>query len=118
LAGIGFFLGLFFVAMAIVLPHQPPAFRALVFIALAAPLLAFASWILRDTSIIWQIPLQSCAVATATVGAVVLVTLAFNDWHLLFGRVGIKAASSLVIGLGLGWLMRQLQTRLLPEQDA
>jgi hypothetical protein len=118
LAGIGLFLMFLFVSLAVVLPQQPPVYRALVIGAFAAPLLLLASWTLRDTSILWQIPLQSCAAATATVGAVALVTLAFNDWHLLFGSIDTKAALSLVTGFALGWLMRQLQARLLREQDA
>jgi hypothetical protein len=118
LAGTSLFVVLLFAAMALVLPHQQPVFRALGIGISAVPFLAFASLILRNTSILWQIPLQACAAAAATVGAVVLVTLSFDDWHLLFGIIGLKAASSLVIGLALGWLMRQLQARSLPEQDA
>ena len=117
-AGVGFFLAAYFVAMAMVLPHQPSASSALIPFVLAAILLALAASIQRDTSLFWRIPLGACAVAMAVVGAVVLMSLASNDWHLLNGSIGVKAALCLVTSFGLAWLVRRLQARGMPEQDA
>ena len=106
------------VAATLVLPPHPLTFRVFVGAAVALLLLGSACLALRDASILWQIPLQSLAVAAIAVGVGTLIRVASDDWNLLFSSLGLRVAASLAIGTGAGWLMRRLQVRLLPRQDA
>jgi uncharacterized membrane protein YbhN (UPF0104 family) len=117
LAGIGLFLTFAQVAAFVVLPSHVITLRVLAAGAFGVALLAACSILLRDTSILWQIPLQALAASCLAVGAVI-VTAAFGNWHSLLGPTGYRATGCLAVGLGAAWLMRQLQVRLLPQQDA
>jgi hypothetical protein len=117
LAGIGLFVALLQVAAAVIIPPHPLTFRVL-FIGLAASLLlASACLVLRDTSALWQIPLQAFAAAMLVLGVSALVTAAFYNWHTLIGGIGVRAVTSIAIGIGAAWLICRLQVRLLPQQD-
>ncbi len=118
LSGIGLFVVLAQVlAAAALLPH-PLTPRVLWVGFSALLLLGCACLVLRDTSALWQIPLQSLAAAAITLGVGAIVVAAFNNWRLLIGSFGIKALGILAMGIGAGWLMRHLQVRLLPRHDA
>ena len=118
LAGVGLFIPFVQVAMTAVLSRELLAPPLLVSSAVSIAILVAASYVVRTKSVLWQIPLQAFAVACAVVGAVVIVTIFFENWQLLFGAFGAKASVCLAAGLAAGWLMRLLQARLIPEQDA
>ncbi len=118
LSGICLFVSSFQVASAaVLLTHVPPARGALVVVA-GLVLLGAACAVIRDISALWQIPLQAFAAGALVVGAGVIVATAFADWRLLYGSLGLRALTSLLLGLAAAWLMRRLQVRLLPQQDA
>lgn len=111
LSAIGLFAVLLQVTSAIVLPPHRLTLRVL-WVALAACLLLFGACVaLKDSSLLWQVPLQSFAAAAVTLGAGLILMTAFNDWHLLMGALGLRALASLTIGIGAGRLMRRLQVR-------
>jgi uncharacterized membrane protein YbhN (UPF0104 family) len=118
LAGIGLFLTFAQVAAFVVLPSHVITLRVFAAGAFGVALLAACSILLRDTSVLWQIPLQALAASCLAVGVAVIVTAAFGNWHSLLGPTGYRATGCLAVGLGAAWLMRQLQVRLLPQQDA
>jgi hypothetical protein len=118
LAGVGLFIPFVQVAMTAVLSRELLAPPLLASSVVSIAILVAASYVVRTKSVLWQIPLQAFAVACEVVGAVVIVTILFENWQLLFGAFGAKASVCLAVGLAAGWLMRLLQARLIPEQDA
>jgi hypothetical protein len=118
LSAICLFVSFYQIASTAVLrTHMLPIRLALIAVAGLA-LLGTACAVIRDISALWQIPLQAFAGGTLVVGVGVIVTTIFADWHLLYGSLGLRALSSLLLGLLAAWLMRRLQVRLLPQQDA
>jgi len=118
LAGIGLLLSFAQVVAFAVFPSHELTLRVLAVGAFGAVLLAASSLVLRDTSVLWQIPLQALAASCLAVGLGVVVTAAFGNWHSLLGATGYRAAGCLAVGLSAAWLMRRLQARRLPQQDA
>ena len=118
LSGVGLFVVLGEVAAALVLPPNPVTPRVLAVLFISLLLLALASYVLRAKSVLWQVPLQAFAAATLAIGAAAVVVSLFQDWRLLLSGFGLKATVCLFLGIATAWLMRHLQARLLPEQDA
>jgi hypothetical protein len=118
LSGIGLFVAFAQIVLSVVLAHHPIGLRILFLGLSGLLLLACACVVLREASALWQIPLQACAMALIAAGATTLITSAVYNWQAFLGSVGIKSALSLITGLAAGGLMRRLQVRLLPKQDA
>ena len=114
----GLFVTFFELALALVLP--PNSLTAvLAWIAIASfACLAMASALLSDRALLWELPLQTIAIALGGVGACTLTSLAFRDWHLLIGRLAFTALASLLAGVCVVLLTRHLQSRWRPQQDA
>ena len=118
LACIGLFGALYQLAATVVFPDHVLASQALAIAVAGFTSLLCACVVLRDTSALWQIPLQALALAAIVVGVSALGSAAFYNWRALVGGLGLKASACLAIGLGTVWLMRRLQVRFLPGKDA
>jgi len=118
LAGACFFVPALFGAKAVILSDSYANWRLLVAAGIGFVLVAISSRLLRDSSLIWQLPLHSLAVSTAGTGAVVLVNAAFDNWCTVLSKTGLLACLSIAVGFATGWVMRRLQLRLLSRQDA
>ena len=118
LSAICLFISFYQVAsVAVIRSHMLPT-RLALFVLAGVALLGIACVVIRDVSALWQIPLQAFAGGTLVVGVGSIATTALADWHLLYGSLGLRALASLASGLLAAWLMRRLQVRLLPQQDA
>ena len=69
-------------------------------------------------SLLWQITLNCFALSALVVGIRILITAIFTQWQLLLGQIGLMGIAFVSVGAGAAWLMKVLQARLLPEQDA
>ena len=92
--------------------------RAGIGLALSSVVLAAASVALHAKSVLWQIPLNCFALSALVVGIRILITAIFTQWQLLLGQIGLMGIAFVSVGAGAAWLMKVLQARLLPEQDA
>ena len=118
LSQIGFFVGFLAVVKDLIPPAEPIALRVAICFLLAFTALVLACVALRTKSPLWQIPLGAFALAAVVMGVRVLITALLNDWHLLLGKTGVVGATCLLAGIAAGGLMKLLQARLLPQQDA
>lgn len=94
------------------------ALRAGIGLALSAVVLAAASIALHAKSLLWQLPLSAFALSILLVGAGFLITVLFTHWQLLLGQTGLVGIAFVAAGAAAAWLMKMLQARLLPKQDA
>jgi len=96
----------------------PSLTRLLVFLPIAIALVAGLSWTAATRSLLWQVPLQSAAVGLLLAALPVLVGGLFGNWSVYSTTLGLKAAGIALLGFLAAWLLRYLQRRVVPGQDA
>lgn len=111
---IGFFGSFFALANDVTSLQELVALRAGIGLALSSVVLVAASTALHAKSPLWQIPLNCFALSTLLVGVRILITALFTHWQLLLGQIGLVGIAWVVVGAAAAWLMKALQTRLLP----
>jgi uncharacterized membrane protein len=72
-------------------------------------MLVAACVVFRDLSLLWQVTLQTLAVAGVLVGASVILNTLFRDWRGLLSVASMLAVVSIAFGVGCAVLMRRLQ---------
>jgi hypothetical protein len=111
LAGIVWFVLISQALLNLLPPHHFTLVRAETSAAIALLLVVGAAVTLRDRSMFWQVALQSTAAGGLVAGVNLLVRSLFNNWHALFGDVGLVGIMSTVLGLTSAALMRRLQSK-------
>ena len=120
------YVAAFFFCMALVreaavlsfgLPGPSPA-RLLAFAPIAVLLLLGLGWASSSRSLPWQTLLQGLAVGLLAAALPVLDGGFFGYWTVFPLALGIKAAAVVLLGLLAACLLRYLQRRMLPGQDA
>jgi len=118
LSYIGFFGSLLALGNGATSLRELVLLRAGIGLALSSVVLVAASTALHAKSLLWQIPLNCLALSTLVVGIRILITALFTHWQLLLGQIGLLGIAFVSVGATAAWLMKVLQARLLPEQDA
>jgi hypothetical protein len=97
------------VLMAFAIPSSEFPPRQLVATAIALAMLVGAAAYLRAPSLLWQVPLQTLALACLIVG----VSLPILNWHSVSATTAAICVGYVAAGAALGWLMRKSQRRFL-----
>lgn len=72
-------------------------------------MLLAACVIFRELSLVWQVVLQTLAIAGVVVGASVILNTLVRDWRGLLSVPAVLAVGSIAFGVGCAVLMRRLQ---------
>ncbi len=85
-------------------------------IAFASFIVLIASHLLLKSKIVyWLVPAQAVAFAALIAGVVTVLTMAFENWQLLFSFDGLMGISSLAIGLTISLFANRLLDRYSPK---
>ena len=118
LSTMGLFVIPYVLLSAVLLGTHLVPFVGLIIAACSVATLVSASSLLAAPSLYWQIPLQAVGLAAIVAGAQALVLSFIGGLRLALGFQGLVSALVLLLGVACCWLMKHLQARLLPGQDA
>jgi hypothetical protein len=109
LARIGLLVALADVVLSLVFVWRPTGPGLWYVLGPSILMLVAACLAFGDLSLLWQVTLQTLAIAGVVVGASVILNTLLRDWHGLLSVVSVFAIVSIAFGIGCAVLMRRLQ---------
>ncbi len=96
---------------ALIIFSKPASNRLWIVGGCSLVLTFIAARVLKAPSVIWQVALQSCAVAGLALGITILVRCMRFGWEGLLGGSGVAGFLALLLGVGSALTMKWLQAR-------